>query len=193
MRKLAAVSAAAVIASLAAASVASAADPIRSDKINQRFNGKTYKGTVKYPWPARWKKLTTTKAGDHYYAENLGGGCTAKIRTTWHLLAEFDSAVQLDIWGVVGHTTSLGSGTKASSIWTAFEGVKVINYGETVVPNRWIFSSEALTKLTTNRYYVHATWNDFFGTCTTAQLTTSPTANALVAAVRDQTVSIKIS
>ena len=191
MRSLTTVTAATIAACLWFASVAAAADPIRTVTINQRFNGKTYKGTVKYPWPARWNKKITTKNGHHYYAEDLGSGCTARVWIYEVLKAEFDATIAFDMW--TWNVTPLASGTTTAGPWMTAAGQLFTNYGATPVANHWVLIGQAIAKLKTNRYLMHSSWNDFYGTCTSSQLTASGTALSLIAAVRDVAVNIKIS
>ncbi len=206
MRRLLAITAMAFCASASLASVASADNPTRTDRINQRFNGKTYKGTVKYPWPSAWKTVMTAPSGTHYYKEalSMGGGCTARVWTDNLLIAATESQRDWAVRSILASGSgwllprspydeiSLGFGVAGSDVWFAYESNLVINYGETLVPNRWFIDGESEVKLAPNRYLRHRVWTHFFGTCTPAQRTTSPTAQALISALRGTKVAVSL-
>lgn len=208
MRKLALVTVAVLSACVIFTNIASAADPTRTDKINQRFNGKTYKGTVKYPWPATWKAQVTSPQGFRYHSWNMGGGCTARVWTDNVLFAEAASQRTAETLQVVatGSLTTpgfsdpkfesvvIGSGIiSGPTVWWAFTHNAYDSFTAHVIANDWESSGRLDMQLGTRRYLVHRYWVHFLGTCTVAQRTTSRTAQALVASVRDAVVSIKTS
>jgi hypothetical protein len=80
----------------------------------------------------------------------------------------------------------------AADWWEAYERSRTVEAGGPVIPNRWVIGGVASTRLRTNRYLHHRVFGWFSGTCTLAQRTTSRTARALVAAVRDQVVRLRV-
>lgn len=208
MKKLFSSTAVTAAAALALTGIASAADPIRTDKINQRFNGRSYKGTIKYPWPAAWKAKSTTPQGVRYHSTSLAGGCTARVWTDNLLLAQAESQRTVETSQVAANGTLtttgfsdpgfesvvIGSGVIAGpSVWWAFTHNAYDSFTTQLIPNDWESDGRLDLQLAYRRYLVHRYWAHYLGTCTVAQRTTSRTAQALVASVRDAVVNIKIS
>ncbi|CAB4936316.1 unannotated protein [freshwater metagenome] len=189
---------------LAVPAAASASDPTRTDVINKTLGGKTFSGTVSYPWPTRWKNASTAwwPSSYRYSAEDLGGGCTARVTTREVLLAIKDSAMggipSPDFTFTVpsgpprdAHAIAFGV-SSAREYWLAFEENVIIAEENLPTNPRQHTVATAVTRLAKNRYLRHTSVALFFGTCTLAQRTAGPTVEALVASVRDQTVKITI-
>jgi len=206
MKKLALVTAAVASACLAFAGIASAADPIRTDKISGRYFGKTWKGTVKYPWPAQWTIRSYSVYDGNPQEVDLGGGCAMNLWLDNFMTSRLDGdrtwfsrdilrtgSFVLNI-GDATEATPLGFARKGQNVWWAYEGSATENdYGEVAYPNSWFISGRADVRVAKNRQLNHRIRATFTGTCTTAQRTTSTPVKALVAAIRNAVVSIKIS
>ena len=206
MKRLALVTAAVACTCLAFTSIASAADPIRTDKISGRYFGKTWKGTVKYPWPAAWtKRSSSTYDGDPQELD-LGGGCsmnlwadnlmTSRLDTyrTWFTRDILLTRTFVLNTGDATQAVPLGYGLKGQNVWWAYEGNETdYGYGDVAVPNSWFIDGRADVRVARNRQLNHRIRATFGGTCTLDQRTTSTPVKALVTAIRSAAVSIKIS
>jgi len=186
-------------------SIAFAADPIRTDKISGRYFGKTWKGTVKYPWPAKWTKRSSSVYDGDPQELNLGGDCLMNLWLDNFMTSRLDGdrtwfsrdilqtgTFVLNIWDAT-QAVPLGFAKKGQNVWWAYEGNETENdYGEVAYPNSWFISGRADVRVAKNRQLNHRIRATFAGTCTLAQRTTSTPVKALVTAIRSAVVSIKI-
>lgn len=206
MRKLPLLTAAIAAGCLTLTSIAVAADPIRTDKISGRYFGKTWKGTVKYPWPAAWTTRNLTIYDLNSDELDLGGGCTMNVWTDNFMTSRFDTdrtwlSKDILLTGAfvmdgtdATQATPLGFGLKGQNVWWAYEGAATENsYGEVAIPNSWFILGRADVRVAKNRQLNHRIRATFSGTCTVSQRTTSAPVKALVAAVRSAVVSVKLS